>query len=152
MRLDDLRPNRGARRKPKRKGIGIAAGQGKTSGRGMKGQNAREQVPPGFEGIRTPLYRRFKKLRGQNKGAMPIGHLRTEYAWVNVRDLQRFDAKTVVTPGLLLERRIIRKLGDGLRVLGAGEIDRALTVRAHHFSASAKAKIEAAGGTAEPIT
>ena len=149
MRLDDLRPPRGAKRRARRKGIGIAAGQGKTAGRGMKGQKARGQVRPGFEGARTPLYRRLKKLRGQNKGAMPIGHLRKRYAWVNVGQLQRFDPGTVVTPALLREQRVIRKVRDGLRVLGNGDLDRALTVKAQHVSASARAKIEAAGGTVE---
>jgi large subunit ribosomal protein L15 len=117
----------------------------------MKGQKAREQVRPGFEGGQTPLYRRLRKRRGMGKSARNLGVFAREYAEVNVGRLEGFDAGTVVTPELLMERRVLREVHDGVRVLGDGELNKALTVRAHHFSASAKAKIEAAGGTAEVI-
>jgi large subunit ribosomal protein L15 len=130
----------------------MASGHGKTSGRGMKGQNARGSVRMGFEGGQTPLYRRLRKRRGVSQAARNIGIFRRTYAQVNVGRLEeRFDAGTVVTPELLRERRIVRKLGDGVRILGDGQLTKALTVRAHHFSAAARAKIEAAGGTAEVI-
>jgi len=130
----------------------MASGHGKTSGRGMKGQNARGSVRLGFEGGQTPLYRRLRKRRGVSQAARNIGIFRRTYAQVNVGRLEeRFDAGTVVTPELLQERRIVRKLGDGVRILGDGQLTKALTIRAHHFSAAARAKIEAAGGTAEVI-
>ena len=152
MHIGDLRPPPGAKKKRKRVGRGMASGHGKTSGRGMKGQNARGSVRLGFEGGQTPLYRRLRKRRGVSQAARNIGIFRRTYAQVNVGRLEeRFDAGTVVTPELLRERRIVRKLGDGVRILGDGQLTKALTVRAHHFSAAARAKIEAAGGTAEVI-
>ncbi len=152
MHIGDLRPPPGAKKKRKRVGRGMASGHGKTSGRGMKGQNARGSVRMGFEGGQTPLYRRLRKRRGVSQAARNIGIFRRTYAQVNVGRLEeRFDAGTVVTPELLRERRIVRKLGDGVRILGDGQLTKALTVRAHHFSAAARAKIEAAGGTAEVI-
>jgi large subunit ribosomal protein L15 len=118
----------------------------------MKGQNARTNVRPGFEGGQTPLYRRLRKRRGLSKSSRNIGLFRHSYAEVNVGRLGgSFDAGAEVTPQVLLERGIIRKLGDGLRVLGDGELSKALTVRAHHFTAAARGKIEAAGGQAEVI-
>jgi len=118
----------------------------------MKGQKARGSVRPGFEGGQTPLYRRLRKRRGVSKSARNIGLFRRSWAEVNVGRLaETFDAGAVVTPEVLVERRIVRKLGDGVRILGQGDLGKALTVRAHHFSASARAKIEAAGGTAEVI-
>lgn len=152
MHIGDLRPPPGAKKKRKRVGRGMASGHGKTSGRGMKGQKARGSVRLGFEGGQTPLYRRLRKRRGVSQAARNIGIFRRTYAQVNVGRLEeRFDAGTVVTPELLRERRIVRKLGDGVRILGDGQLTKALTVRAHHFSAAARAKIEAAGGTAEVI-
>lgn len=152
MHIGDLRPPPGAKKKRKRVGRGMASGHGKTSGRGMKGQKARGSVRMGFEGGQTPLYRRLRKRRGVSQAARNIGIFRRTYAQVNVGRLEeRFDAGTVVTPELLRERRIVRKLGDGVRILGDGQLTKALTVRAHHFSAAARAKIEAAGGTAEVI-
>lgn len=152
MHIGDLRPPPGAKKKRKRVGRGMGSGHGKTSGRGMKGQNARGNVRMGFEGGQTPLYRRLRKRRGVSQAARNIGIFRRTYAQVNVGRLEeRFDAGTVVTPELLRERRIVRKLGDGVRILGDGQLTKALTVRAHHFSAAARAKIEAAGGTAEVI-
>jgi len=130
----------------------MSSGRGKTAGRGMKGQKARSTVRRGFEGGQTPLYRRLRKRRGVSQAARNIGIFKRTYAEINVGRLQqRFDAGTVVTPELLLQHRLIRKLGHGLRILGSGQLTKALTVRAHHFSAAARAKIEAAGGTAEVI-
>jgi len=152
MHIGDLRPAPGAKKKRKRVGRGHGSGHGKTSTRGMKGQKARGSVRPGFEGGQTPLYRRLRKHRGVSQAARNIGIFRRSYAEVNIGRLEeRFDADTVVTPELLLQQRIVRKLGDGLRILGEGDLTKALTVRAHHFSAVARAKIEAAGGTAEVI-
>lgn len=152
MHIGDLRPAPGAKKRRKRVGRGMGSGFGKTSGRGMKGQKARGSVRPGFEGGQTPLYRRLRKRRGVSQAARNIGIFRRTYAEVNVGRLdERFDSGTVVTPELLLQQRLLRKLGDGLRILGDGELTKPLTVRAHHFSAAARAKIEAAGGTAEVI-
>lgn len=147
MRLDQLLAPPGARKRRKRVGRGIGSGHGKTSGRGMKGQKAREQVRPGFEGGQMPLTRRMRKLRGISKTAMPVGPFRKEYAIVNVGRLEMFEPGATVTPQLLLEQRVIRSLKDGLRVLGSGEITKPLNVHAHHFSAAAEAKIKAAGGS-----
>lgn len=152
MQIDELSPAPGAKKRRKRVGRGMGSGHGKTSGRGMKGQKARSKIRPGFEGGQTPLYRRLRKRRGLSKASRNIGIFRRSWAEVNVGRLEeRFDAGAEVTPETLLERRVIRKLGDGVRVLGDGELNKALTVRAHHFTAAAKAKIEAAGGTAEVI-
>jgi len=151
MHIGNLRPPAGAKRRRKRVGRGIGSGLGKTSGRGMKGQKARSSVRPGFEGGQTPLYRRLRKRRGVGKSARNIGLFRRSYAEVNVARLEQFEVGAVVTPEALLEQRIVRKLGDGVRILGEGDLTKALTVRAHHFSASARAKIEAAGGVAEVI-
>jgi large subunit ribosomal protein L15 len=152
MHIGELAPPAGAKKKPKRVGRGMGSGHGKTSGRGMKGQNARTSVRPGFEGGQTPLYRRLRKRRGLSKSSRNIGLFRRSYAEVNVGRLQTsFDVGAEVTPEVLRERGIVRKLDDGLRVLGEGELNKALTVRAHHFTAAARAKIEAAGGTAEVL-
>jgi len=151
MHIGNLRPPAGAKKRRKRVGRGIGSGLGKTSGRGMKGQKARSSVRPGFEGGQTPLYRRLRKRRGLSKSSRNIGLFRRSYAEVNVARLEQFEGGAVVTPETLLEQRIVRKLGDGVRILGEGDLTKALTVRAHHFSASARAKIEAAGGVAEVI-
>jgi len=152
MDLSDLKANEGARRNRKRVGRGIAAGQGKTSGRGEKGQKHRYSIPPGFEGGQTPLYRRLPKLRGSSNAAHNIGIFKTEFAIVNVGALgERFEADAEVTPEALLECGLITKMLDGVKILGDGEIDVPLTVRAHKFSASAREKIEAANGTVEVI-
>jgi len=152
MHIGDLRPPAGAKKSSKRVGRGMGSGHGKFSTRGMKGQKAREQVRRGFEGGQTPLYRRLRKRRGMGKSARNLGIFAKEYSLVNVGRLQEaFDAGAVVTPEVLKDRRVVRKLGDGVRVLGEGELNKALTVRAHHFSAAARAKIEAAGGTVEEI-
>lgn len=150
--LHELRPAPGAKHRKKRVGRGIAAGQGKTAGRGTKGQKARESVPPWFEGGQTPLYKRVPKLRGESKRAMPVEPFRKHYAIVNVGQLEaKFAPGETVTPEELIRRRLIDDVEDGVRVLGKGELTKPLTVYAHHFSASAKAKIEAAGGKAVVI-
>lgn len=152
MHTGDLKPPTGAKKKRTRVGRGMGSGLGKTSGRGMKGQKARYSVRPGFEGGQTPLYRRLRKRRGLSKASRNLGIFRRSYAEINVGTLDaRFDAGAEVTPDGLRERRLIRKLEDGLRVLGDGQLTKALTVRAHHFTAAARQKIEAAGGTAEVI-
>jgi len=151
IRLGQIAATPGARRRAKRTGRGIGSGHGKTAGRGHKGQKARGNVRPGFEGGQTPLYRRLRKRKGISKTAMPKGRFRKEYAVVNLGQLDAFAANTLVTPKLLLAKRVIRKLGDGLRVLGDGELTKPLLVRAHHFSASALEKLTAAGGSAEVI-
>ncbi|GBC95799.1 50S ribosomal protein L15 [bacterium HR16] len=147
MFLHELKPNPGATHRRKRIGRGIGSGHGKTAGRGTKGQKARDQVPLTFEGGQTPLHRRLPRLKGFKNPT------RKEYTIINVALLEeRFEAGEVVTPELLLERRIIKKLEkDGLKVLGEGELTKALTVRAHKFSKSAEQKITAAGGSVEAI-
>ena len=145
MQLHDLGPNEGARHRPKRIGRGRGSGHGKTSTRGQKGAKARGQVPLGFEGGQTPLHRRLPHRRGFRN---PFG---TVYSVVNLEQLNRIEGDDVVTPELLLERRIVRKLQDGIKILGDGALSRPLTIRAHKFSESALQKIEAAGGKAEVI-
>ncbi len=147
MFLHELRPNPGAAHRRKRVGRGIGSGHGKTAGRGTKGQKARDQVPLTFEGGQTPLHRRLPRLKGFKNPT------HKEYTIINVALLEeRFEAGDVVTPELLLERRIIKKLEkDGLKVLGEGELTKALTVRAHKFSKTAEQKITAAGGSVEAI-
>ncbi len=148
MKLHELRPAPGSKRRRKRVGRGIAAGQGKTAGRGAKGQNKRSGGGKGpyFEGGQLPLVRRLPTLRGFTN----INRIR--YQPVNVGLLaERFEAGAEVTPEALIERRIIRKNGGPVVILGEGALDVALTVKAHRFSASAREKIEAAGGVAETL-
>ena len=144
MKLHELNAPAGSNRSRKRKGRGTATGQGKTGGRGMNGQKSRSGggVRLGFEGGQMPLYRRLPKRGFKNIFA-------TEYAIVNVADLNRFDANTEVTPELLVEAGVIKKTLDGVKVLGNGELEKALTVKAAKFSKSAAEKIEAAGGKAK---
>ena len=151
LTLTNIRPNAGARKTKKRVGRGIGSGHGKTSTRGQKGAHARDNIRPGFEGGQTPLYRRLPKLRGQGKGAMPLGPTRKFYAIINLSQLSQFDAGVTVDEAMLREQGVIKGQSDGLRVLGNGDLAKALTIRAMHFTASAKEKIEAAGGTAEVI-
>ena len=144
-RLHELRPStRPASRK--RVGRGHGSGHGKTSGRGHKGQGARSGGVKGrgFEGGQMPLQRRLP-ARGFNN---PLGR---KLAIVNLERLNSFEAGTVVTPELLKKHGIVKQIRDGIKVLGNGELDRPLTVQAHQFSASARQKIEAAGGKAEVI-
>jgi large subunit ribosomal protein L15 len=144
MKLHELSPAEGSAKKPYRKGRGPASGNGKTAGKGHKGQNARSGggVRPGFEGGQIPLYRKLPK-RGF------INHFAKKYAIVNVSDLNRFEDGAVVDAEALLAARIIRNVLDGVKVLGNGEITKKVTVKAAVFSATAKEKIEAAGGTTE---
>ncbi|ACA58805.1 50S ribosomal protein L15 [Candidatus Desulforudis audaxviator] len=146
MKLSELKPPAGARKKPTRKGQGIATGQGKTAGRGHKGQKARSGggVRRGFEGGQMPLTRRMPK-----RGFTNI--FKKFFAVVNLEDLNRFEEGTVVTPEVLLENRMVRKGVDGIKILGTGELKKPLTVRAHAFSGAAREKIAAAGGKAEVI-
>ncbi len=145
MRIGELQPNPGSRREGKRKGLGIGSGNGKTAGRGSKGQHAHNTVRPGFEGGQTPLHRRLPRFRGFKN------HFATVYAEVNVSELAVFAPGTEVTPELLVEKRIVRDLLAGVKILGDGEIGHALTVRAHKFSKGAAEKLAAAGGTVEVI-
>ena len=144
MKLHELGPAAGSTTAPKRLGRGVGSGLGKTSGKGHKGAKARSGggKRPGFEGGQMPLYRRVPK-----KGFTNI--FRTEYATVNVGQLEVFDNGTVVTAAMLTEAKIIRKTLDGVKVLGNGELTKKLTVEAAKFTASAKEKIEALGGKAE---
>lgn len=146
MKLHELGPAAGSTTAPKRLGRGVGSGLGKTSGKGHKGAKARSGggKRPGFEGGQMPLYRRVPK-----KGFTNI--FRTEYATVNVGQLEVFDNGTVVTAAMLKEAKIIRKTLDGVKVLGNGELTKALTVQVAAFTASAKEKIEKAGGKAEVI-
>lgn len=135
----------------KRVGRGHGSGSGKTAGRGMKGQHARNTVAVGFEGGQNPLFMRLPHRRGISNKSHNIGIFRKTFATVNVSRLCQFEAGTEVTPELLMATGVVKKLGDGLKILGNGELDRALNVKAHAFSASALDKIEKAGGTAEVI-
>lgn len=144
MKLHELGPAAGSTTAPKRLGRGVGSGLGKTSGKGHKGAKARSGggKRPDFEGGQMPLYRRVPK-----KGFTNI--FRTEYATVNVGQLEAFDNGAVVTAAMLKEAKIIRKTLDGVKVLGNGELTKKLTVEAAKFTASAKEKIEALGGKAE---
>ncbi len=151
MKLHNLKPVEGSIHKKKRVGRGPSSGKGKTSGRGMKGQHAREQVPQGFEGGQTPLVMRLPLKRGTTAAQHNLGIFRKDVAVVNVGKLARFEAGSTVTPEDLYKANLARKTKDGVKILGQGELDKALTVKAHAFSESAKAKIEAAGGSVEVI-
>lgn len=146
MKLHELKPAEGSRKQRKRVGRGIGSGHGKTSGRGHKGQNARSGggVRPGFEGGQNPLYRRLPKRGFTNP-------TRKEYSIVNIKQLNRFENNTVVTPELLIETGLVKNVKDGIKILGNGTLEKALTVKANKFSASAVQAIEAAGGKTEVI-
>ena len=146
MKLNELKPAAGSTTAPRRLGRGTGSGLGKTSGKGHKGAKARSGggKRPGFEGGQMPLVRQLPTRGFTNIFAK-------EYATVNLDALNVFEDGTEVTAALLLEKRIIRKELDGLKVLGGGELTRKLTVKAVKFTESAKEKIEAAGGTAEVI-
>ena len=141
MKLHTLSPAEGSTKEVFRKGRGAGSGNGKTAGKGHKGQNARSGggVRPGFEGGQLPLYRKLPKRGFNNKFAK-------QYVIMNVEALNRFDADSVVDCEAMLAAGVIRKTLDGVKVLGEGEISKKLTVKAAVFSASAKEKIEAAGG------
>lgn len=146
MKLHELRPAPGARTKPTRKGQGIGSGLGKTAGRGHKGQKSRSGggVRPGFEGGQMPLQRRMPKRGFYNPFAKEI-------TAINVSQLNCFEDGDVVTPEALLAARVIKKVADGVKILGMGNLERSLTVKANAFSKSAEEKIAAAGGKAEVI-
>jgi large subunit ribosomal protein L15 len=149
MRLKDLKPNIGEKKDRRRVGRGISAGQGKTSGRGTKGQGARTGGSPRLysQGGNLPLFRRLPFMRGQ--GFTPLN--RVEYEEINLLQLNRFTAGTEITPELLFEAGFIRKGGTPVVILGDGELTVALKVRVHRVSKTAKAKIEAAGGSVETL-
>ena len=146
MKLHELSPAAGSVTPAWRKGRGTGSGNGKTAGKGHKGQNARSGggVRPGFEGGQSPLYRKLPKRGYHNKFG-------TEYAIINVSKLNAFEDGETVNLEALINKGIIRKANDGLKVLGNGEITKKLTVEASVFSATAKEKIEAAGGKTEVI-
>jgi len=146
MKLHELRAAEGSTKDRKRRGRGSASGQGKTGGRGMNGQNSRSGggTRLGFEGGQMPLYRRVPK-----RGFTNIW--KTEYTILNVDDLNRFEAGSVVTPELLAEKRMVKQVKDGIKILGNGTIEKSITVKAHKFSKTAIEKIESAGGKAEVI-
>lgn len=146
MKISELSPAVGSKKAAKRKGRGHASGNGKTAGRGHKGQNARSGggVRVGFEGGQMPLYRRLPKRGFTNIFAK-------QYAEVNVEDLNRFEANTEITAQLLKETGVISKIKDGIVVLGRGELDKKLTVKAKRFSKTAQEKITNAGGKVEVI-
>ncbi|MGM7724602.1 50S ribosomal protein L15 [Metabacillus sp. Hm71] len=146
MKLHELKPAEGSRKTRNRVGRGIGSGNGKTAGKGHKGQNARSGggVRPGFEGGQTPLFQRLPK-----RGFTNIN--RKDYAVVNLDKLNRFEEGTEVTPELLLETGVVSNVKSGVKILGDGQLEKKLTVKANKFSASAKEAIESAGGTAEVI-
>lgn len=146
MKLHELKPAAGSRKERKRLGRGAGSGQGKTAGKGHKGQKARSGggVRPGFEGGQNPLYRRLPK-----RGFTNIN--RKEYAVINLDVLNRFEEGTVVTPELLKESGVVKNMKDGLKVLANGELNVKLTVKAHKFSSAAAEKIANAGGTTEVL-
>jgi large subunit ribosomal protein L15 len=146
MKLHELKPAEGSTRNIKRVGRGVGSGWGKTAGRGNKGHNARSGggVRPGFEGGQMPLHRRLPK-----RGFTNI--FKKEIAVVNVSDLSRFEQGAVVDQASLVRSGLIKGRNDGIKLLGQGDINIALTVKLNAVSRSAKAKIEAAGGTVEVI-
>ena len=146
MKLHELQPTAGSRQENWRKGRGEGSGNGKTAGKGHKGQNARSGggVRLGFEGGQLPLFRALPK-----RGFKNVNHV--NYAVINVAALERFEAGTLVTPTLLIESGLVRKEYDGIKVLGNGKLSKALTVQANKFSKSAEQAINEAGGKIEVI-
>ena len=154
LNLSNLKPA-SPRKDRKRVGRGMGSGKGRYAGRGIKGQKARSgshKMRAGFEGGQMPIYMRLGKQRGPySKDAMPIGPHRTLMAAVNVRDLERFDAGAEVTPQALAEAGLIRNARIEVKVLGQGDLSKKLAVSAHAFSATAREKIEGAGGSVTPL-
>ncbi|WP_061995604.1 50S ribosomal protein L15 [Clostridium sp. ATCC 25772] len=146
MKLHELRPAAGAKKAAKRVGRGTGSGLGKTAGKGQNGQNSRSGggVRPGFEGGQMPLYRRLPKRGFTNIFAK-------EYACINVERLNIFENGTEITPEVLMEKGIVKKLYDGVKILGNGNLEKSLTVKAQKISKGAVEKIEAAGGKVEVI-
>ncbi len=145
MNLAELKPNEGARKPRKRIGRGPGSGTGKTSGGGHKGDKARGNTKPGFEGGQTPLHRRLP----QRRGFTAID--KTVYAVVNLSALERFDNDAIVTIETLVDTGLVGSVKDGVKILGSGELTKKLTVRATQFSKSAEEKITALGGTVEIV-
>lgn len=147
MKLHTIYPNDGATKVAKRKGQGVGSGNGKTAGHGHKGQNARSGggVRPGFEGGQLPLFRRLPKRGFTN------ARFKTEYAVLNLSDLNKFEEGTEVTPGLLKDMGILKNQLDGVKILGNGTLEKKLVVKANKFSKRAMEQIEALGGKAEVI-
>jgi large subunit ribosomal protein L15 len=152
--LHSLKPKPGSKRPRKRLGRGEGSGLGKTSGRGHKGAGSRSgsKRKANYEGGQNPIHMRMRKLRGPHmKKSMPFENFRTKWQPVNLSDLeQRFDADAEVTPETLKEKGLAKR-SDPVKILGRGEISKKLTVRAHAFSAAAKTKIEAAGGSCHTL-
>ena len=152
LNLSNLSPAQ-PREDRKRVGRGIGSGKGRYAGRGVKGQKSRSgshKMRVGFEGGQMPIYMRIGKQRGATSAdAMPIGPFRTTTQPVNVRDLERFEAGEEVTPETLVAKRVIKNTRTDVKLLGVGEVTKKLTVRVHAISATAREKIEAAGGTVE---
>ena len=146
MALHDLKPARGSVRERKRVGRGPGSGRGKTSGRGEKGQKSRSGFArkPGFEGGQMPLHRRVPKRGFHNR-------FRKEYAEVNLGRLEVFEAGSIVTPEVMQKRGLVRKALAGVKILAKGDLTKALTVRAHKFSAKAQERITGLGGKAEVL-
>ena len=146
MRLHDLRPAEGSTKSRKRVGRGTGSGLGTTAGRGMNGQNSRSGggVKPGFEGGQMPLFRRIPKRGFNNK-------FKKQWTIINVELLNSFEDGTEIAPEVLVDTGVVSKVNDGIKVLGDGELNKKLTVRANKFTQSAITKIEAAGGKAEVI-
>jgi large subunit ribosomal protein L15 len=146
MRLEELKPAAGAKKKAKRVGRGPGSGSGKTAGKGHKGQKARSGgvKGAGFEGGQMPLQRRIPK-----RGFTNI--FRKEYSVVNLQDLEAMAGSDAITPEMLMQKGLIKDMKTGVKVLGMGELKAKLTVRAHKFSKSAVEKIQAAGGKVEVI-
>jgi large subunit ribosomal protein L15 len=154
LNLSNLKPA-SPREARKRVGRGMGSGKGRYAGRGIKGQKARSgshKMRAGFEGGQTPVYMRLGKQRGPySKDAMPSGPHRTIMAAVNIRDLERFDADAEVTPQVLAEAGLIRNARIEVKILGQGDLSKKLAVTAHAFSATAREKIEGAGGSVTPL-
>ena len=150
LNLSNLKPAQ-ARRDRKRIGRGLGSGKGRYSGRGIKGQKARSgshKMRAGFEGGQMPIYMRLGKQRGAtSKDALPIGPFRTSTVPVNVSALDRFDDGAEVTPESLVDKGVIKNTKTDVKLLGGGELKKKLTVRVHAISATAREKVEAAGGT-----
>lgn len=153
MRLDELKPAKGATHRRKKIGRGPGSGHGKTSTRGHKGDKSRGSSKLGFEGGQTPLHRRLPKQRGIGTGltsrGFNTGRFKTHYTVINISQLEVFDTNTVVSPELLMENRVIKSLALPVKVLADGKLTKVLTVQAHKFSASAQEAITALGGTVE---
>jgi len=146
VRIENLKPAEGSKKKKKRVGRGIGSGHGKTSCKGHKGQKARSggTKGPGFEGGQMPLQRRLPKRGFRNLSKI-------EFAIVNLKDINKIEGVDVITPDVLIEKGIVKDMRNGVKVLGGGEIRKPFTIRADAFSSSASAKITAAGGKVEVL-